>query len=619
MDALNPSQLAATAREHFNAGRLDDAVVSLRQASDGAPTDVGILADLGFACRRAGRLDEALGAFQRAVALDPRYVDAWIHLADVLTDLRRIDPAAEAYFRAIALRPDDPAVYARIAGATDDPSQIDALFARCFELITRSEPSAEMWFQIGFAAQLKGAVDLAIRGYLAALALEGSHFLARNNLGAAYRDTGRIQSAIDCFRQAADLRPELTTPHSNFLYAMHFLPDCDPAELRREHEVWNQRHAEALSASARAHRNDRSPDRRLRIGYVSPNFRQHPVGRFLHSPLACHDRREFEIVCYASVRNPDALTAQLRQSADIWVDALEMSDEALAERICGDRIDILVDLTLHMRDHRLLTFARRPAPVQITWLGYCSTTGVSGIDYRLTDPYLDPPGRHDEWYVERSVRLPRTYWCYQPGIVTDPVNPLPALSRGYVTFGSLNNFCKVSPRALELWARLLAGIPKSRLILHAHRGEHRSRVAATFAAHGVAAERLSFVDTLPLADYFRLYYRVDIALDSFPYAGGTTTCDALWMGVPTVSLVGQAAFARGGLSILGNVGLGDLAVSTPEEYLQAASALAADVPRLSALRNGLRNRLLRSPLMDGPGFARDLQNACRSLWRRWCG
>jgi predicted O-linked N-acetylglucosamine transferase (SPINDLY family) len=625
MDAPTLSQLAEIARGHFNSGRLSEAIAAFQKASAVAPRDAGILVDLGFACRRAGRLDEALDALQHTVEIDPQYVDAWVHLADVLTDLHRFDSSAEAYYRAITLRPDDPAVYARIGDATNDTSQIDALFARCFELIAQSGGSVEMWFQAAFAAQLKGNVDLAIRGYLAALEVDPSHFLARNNLGAAYRDTGQIQLAMDCFRQAADLKPDLTTPHSNFLYAMHFLPACDPVALRREHELWNQQHAAKLSAQMRPHDNDCSPDRRLRIGYVSPNFRQHPVGRFLLAPLACHDHREFEIVCYASVRNPDALTAQLRQSADLWVDALKMSDEALAERIREDRIDILVDLTLHMRDHRLLTFARRPAPIQITYLGYCSTTGLSGIDYRLTDPYLDPidfaqggpPGTHDEWYVERSVRLPRTYWCYQPGIATDELSRLPALSRGYVTFGSFNNFCKVSPGALELWAKLLAGIPNSRLILHAHRGQHRNRVVETFATHGISAERLSFVDTLPLTDYFRLYHLVDIALDSFPYAGGTTTCDALWMGVPTVSLVGDAAFARGGLSILSNVGLAELAVGTPEEYLQTAAALAADVPRLSALRGELRDRLLRSPLMDGPSFARDLQNAYRSLWRRW--
>ena len=341
------------------------------------------------------------------------------------------------------------------------------------------------------------------------------------------------------------------------------------------------------------------------------------MGRFLIQLFAHHDREKVETIAYASVRKPDAITNRLRESCDCWVDALGMSDEALAERVRDDRIDILVDLTMHMRDQRLLCFARRPAPIQATYLAYCSTTGLDAINYRLTDPYLDPPGERDAWYVERSMRLPESYWCYEPGIPTPEVNPLPAARRGYITFASLNNFCKVSPAALSLWSQLLAQTPHSRLLLHAHRGAHRQRVLDLFALRGVLPQRIVFVDTVSLAEYFALYQLVDIALDTFPYAGGTTTCDALWMGVPVISLVGDPAFTRGGLSILSNVGLARFATRSPEKYLEEAAELASDLPRLAELRATLRIRLQQSPVMNGPRFAAGLEACYRSMWTRW--
>jgi predicted O-linked N-acetylglucosamine transferase (SPINDLY family) len=240
------------------------------------------------------------------------------------------------------------------------------------------------------------------------------------------------------------------------------------------------------------------------------------------------------------------------------------------------------------------------------------------MDYRLTDPYLDPPGRDERFYSEQSIRLPETYWCYRPPGETPPVNVLPALEAGQVSFGSLNNFCKVTPLVLAVWSRLLQVVPGSRLLLHAHAGSHRDRVRTSLAEQGISARRLAFADFLPTAEYFGLYQQIDVALDTFPYGGGTTTCDALWMGVPVVSLAGQTAVGRGGVSILSNLGLPELIASSPEQYVRVAAELALDRSRLSQLRATLRDRMQASPLMDAPRFARNVEAAYRTMWQRWC-
>jgi predicted O-linked N-acetylglucosamine transferase (SPINDLY family) len=295
-----------------------------------------------------------------------------------------------------------------------------------------------------------------------------------------------------------------------------------------------------------------------------------------------------------------------------------LSDEQLADAIRQDQIDILVDLTMHMAKGRLLVFARKPAPVQVTYLAYCGTTGLRVMDYRLTDPYLDPPGDSERCYSEQSVWLPETYWCYRPTIEAPPVNGLPALLAGGVTFGCLNNFCKVTAPTLAAWRRLLQAVPGSRLLVHSHPGKHRDRVRDFFTQEGVSPERVTFAGKLPITDYFRTYARIDVALDPFPYGGGTTSCDALWMGVPVVSLAGQTAVGRGGLSILSNLGLTDLVARDCEQYVRIAADLANNLPRLGELRATLRARMQNSPLMDTPRFAGNIEAAYRAMWQRWC-
>jgi predicted O-linked N-acetylglucosamine transferase (SPINDLY family) len=515
---------------------------------------------------------------------DWRDAEEWHRLGVAAYQHGNHQAAAEHIGRAIALRPDQAIFHSNLGNVLKD----------------------------------LGQPDNAVASYERALELNPDLALVHNNLAVALSAQGNLDDAIGSYRRALELNPDLVQAHSNLLYSLNFCPGYDARSVYEEHRRWDQRYAEPLAKSIQYHVQDRSPHRRLRVGYVSPDFRQHPVGLFMLPILARHDPENFEIYCYSSVARPDEITENCCAHAQVWRSVVGQSDEEVAQAIRHDQIDILVDLTMHMPGNRLLVFARKPAPVQVTYLAYCGTTGLSTIDYRLTDPYLDPPDGCDRWYSEESIRLPETYWCF-PERGDDPaVGPLPAETAGHVTFGCLNNFCKVTAPTLDAWVRLLVEMPSARLLLHAHTGRHRDRLREQLAQQGVAADRLDFVGYLPTAEYLRAYNRIDIALDPFPLGGGTTTCDALWMGVPVVTLAGEAAVGRGGLSILSNVGLTELVARDVSGYVKIACDLARDKVRLADLRGGLRNQMRKSPLMNARRFTQNVEAAYRQMWQRWC-
>ncbi|MGD0390961.1 MAG: hypothetical protein ABSC42_18605, partial [Tepidisphaeraceae bacterium] len=355
-----------------------------------------------------------------------------------------------------------------------------------------------------------------------------------------------------------------------------------------------------------------------RIGYVSPDFREHCQSFFTIPLLSNHDRKAFEIFCYADLRRPDAVTQRIRGYAQVWRSILGTTDEEAARKIREDRIDILVDLTMHMAKNRMLLFARKPAPVQAAWLAYPGTTGLSAMDYRLTDPYLNPPGLNDHFYSETSIRLPDSFWCYDPHATEPAVTSLPAQTNGYVTFGCLNNFCKVNEPVLQLWAQVLKTIPRSRFMLLCPEGSHRQALLDLLQREGISPDRIELVAGRPRFQYLEFYHRIDVGLDSFPYNGHTTSLDSFWMGVPVVTLVGQTVVGRAGLSQLTNLGLPEFIAQTPERYVQIATDLAGDLRQLAELRRTLRARMQASPLMDAPRFARNIEAAYRQMWRNWC-
>ncbi|HSZ54051.1 MAG TPA: tetratricopeptide repeat protein [Tepidisphaeraceae bacterium] len=646
------------AQAHYNLGnalmqlgRVDEAMAALQQATSLAPAHADAWFNLGNALHSNGDSDQAIAAYQRAIALRPNWPEAHNNLGSIYHERQDPEQAMRCYRQAAALAPQLPQIRSNLSAVLLEMGQLKEAVAEADRAVALSRDDAHSHFYLANALRQSGDPRAAIESYDRAIALRPEFDEAHANRGSALKDTGQLDAAIEAYRRAIALNPqfgqawaslagalrdageldesiqsyrkaeELTgTPWigGNLLYALHFHPDYDARRIFEEHVRWNQRYARPLAAAIRPHLNDRSPERRLRIGYVSCDLRHHAVGRFMLPLLANHDRGQFEIYCYSDTLRPDAMTDQLRSHASQWRNMLGISDPRFAEQVRQDRIDILVDLSMHARTGRMMAFAQKPAPVQVSYLAYCSTSGLDTMDYRLSDPFLDPPGGDESVYFERTIRLPRTYWCYAEPQIAPPVGPLPALAVGSVTFGCLNTYAKVTEPTLHVWAQILREVPQSRLIVHSLEGRHREKARDLLAREGLDRDRLQFVSYMTGSRYFEQYNQIDIALDPFPYAGGTTTCDALWMGVPVVSLTGKTAVSRGGLSILSNLGMPELVTADPNRYAQIAVELAGDLPRLAEIRGSLRQRVSRSPLMDAAQFARDIETAYRLIWENWC-
>jgi protein O-GlcNAc transferase len=613
-------------------GNFGESIACCRRARELQPDLVEADNNLGNALREHGLLEEAIACYQQALRKRPDYAEVHSNLGNALHDLGRLDEAVASYRRAIELRPDLAEVHSNLGVALGALGQLEEAISSYRRAVELKPDFAEAHSNLGIALREQGQLDEAAGHCLRALQLKPDYAAGHINLGVVYKDQGRLEEAIAAIRRALVLKPDLVDGHSNLLYAMIFCPGYSAAELAAEHRRWDKCHAAPLADHIEPHGNDRSPERRLRIGYVSPDFRNHCQAFFTVPLFAAHDHQNYEIVCYADVPRGDSITDRLRGYADIWRATTGVSHQRLAAQIRADGIDILVDLSMHMARNRMLVFARKPTPVQVTWLAYPGTTGLSAMDYRITDPHLDPPGLFDRDYSEESIRLPDSFWCYDPLVDSpDPaleVSALPALARGHVTFGCLNNFCKVNRAVLKLWAEVLKAVGRSRLMMLANEGSHRRRTLDFFAAEGIGRDRVTFVSQQPRPLYLKQYHGIDIGLDTFPYNGHTTSLDSFWMGVPVVTLCGQTVVGRAGLCQLTNLGMPDLigpdragtelVAATPEEYVRIAAELAGDLPRLAHLRSTLRARMEASPLMDAPRFARNLEAAYRHMWRRWC-
>jgi protein O-GlcNAc transferase len=616
-------QAMELALKHHQAGRLSEAEKIYRQILIHQPKNAEVLSLLSAITFQSGDNHAALELINRAIVIDPGMATYYNNMGWILTEMGRLDQAMTAFRTSLELNPDRAEVHNNLGNVLNSKGQLDEAMAEYLQAIALKSDYAEAHSNLGNVLKSKGQFDQAIAEYHQAIALNPQYAKAHSNLGVALQESGQLDQAIASFRKALAIKPDFHGAYSNLLYGMHFHPGYDARAIYDEHVRWNGRIAEPLKkfiqphAHSDAQRDD--PERRLKIGYVSPDFRKHVVGWNLLPLLREHDHKVLEIFCYSGVLHHDAVTEQIRSCADKWRNIGTVTDERAARMIRNDGIDILVDLTLHMAGNRLLVFARKPAPVQVTYLGYCSTTGQETMDYRLSDPYLDPPETDLSVYTEQTLRLPRTYWCYQPGGAAPDPAPPPALSNGTITFGCLNNFAKVSPAAMDLWSKILLADKQTRLLIHANPGVYLDEVRRRFTDAGISSDRVEFIGRRPSwLDYINTYNRIDIALDPFPYSGWITTCDGLWMGVPVVTLSGQTAAGRGGRSILSNVGLTELIAQTPEEYVAIAVKLASDLPRLAELHRTLRQRMEASPLMDAPSFARNIEAAYRQMWRRWC-
>jgi predicted O-linked N-acetylglucosamine transferase (SPINDLY family) len=629
-------------------GRTDEAIAAYRQAVAAWPSEAGIYNNLGIALRAKGRYEDAIAEYRHALARNPGYAEAHNNLGNALKDLGRLAEAIDAYRRALTLKPDYAEAHHNLGLALlrqDQFPQAAAAFRQAMALrpqyadacnglgsallgqdkieeaiaafrqaLVFKPDYAEGFYNLGTGLLHKGDPDAAIVALEKALALRPDYVDAHNNLAMAFNESGQVEKALASYDRALSLRPDDALIHSNRVYTLHFHLPYDAAALLHESRQWNDRHARPLRDSIRPHDNDRSPDRPLRIGYVSPYFKYQAECFFMMPLLQRHHHAEFRIYGYCDVARPDAMTERLRDRADVWRNIVGQSDEQVAQLVRSDKIDVLVDLTMHMESNRLLVFARKPAPVQVTWLAYPGGTGLETMDYRLSDSWLDPPGA-DPGYTEKTIRLPGGWCCY------DPLSELSfaAIRRpGPIRFGSLNHPRKLNDKVLELWYRLLREVPDSRLLLLIISPSQRQRILDLAKEHEIGADRLEFVERLGREPYLKTYDSIDIALDPLPYNGITTTCDALWMGVPVITQIGVTAAGRAGLSLLHVVGLPDLAAAAPEQFVHIARNLTGDATRLAELRATLRQRISNSPLMDAARFARNMEAVYRDIWRRWC-
>jgi predicted O-linked N-acetylglucosamine transferase (SPINDLY family) len=651
---LNPSFLEA----HNNLGNalrqkgdLAEAVICHCKTLVHNPENAEAHNNLGVALHDQGKLQEGIAHLRRALALRPLYPEAYNNLGNALLDQGQIAQAVDQYRKALELQP-GLAVAARNLGvALQQMGKVGEAVAWYHKALALDPKCGATYNNLGLALQEVGHLEDAVAQHQKAIAIRPEFPEAHNNLGIALKDLGRLEDAIAHLRQALNLRPaypeaynnlgnalkdggvflaeaiesfkkalavnsNYVPAHSNLLFCLHYHPEADPATLFAHHQDWNARHARPLAGERRPFGNRREPGRPLHLGYVSADFRRHPVGYFLAPVFRAHDKAHFRVSCFSMVLRGDDLTARLRAQADAWHSIVGMPDAAVAELIRAEGVDILIDLSGHTAGNRLLVFARKPAPVQVTWIGYFDTTGLETMDYVITDSFLSPLNTPQR-FTEALVRLPPGYVCYQPPAYAPPVAPAPVLTRGAPTLGCFNNLSKVNAQVVALWAQILHRVPEARIVLKAKAlidPPTREAYARRFQEHGIAPDRVALLGSSSHGEYLGAYGDIDLALDPFPFTGGLTTCEALWMGVPVVTLAGPTLVSRMGVSYLARVGLAELIAHSPEEYVDLVVRLSQDPERLAQLRAELRPRMAASPLCDGPSFTRHLEAAYQRMW-----
>lgn len=623
-EASEFSDILLLALDHQQQGRHAEAQAIYTKVLRSKPEHAGALHGMGLLANQLGGHEIGNQLLERAIrAYGPsehssKY-DALTALGDQLHKLKHFDQALTAYLKLIDWLPKSAPARYRCGVCCQEQmkwAEAEIHYRKAVEL---QEDFFDAWINLGLALKAQGRFQEAIGCFEKSISLRPQRFEGHHNLACAFKDQGRMADALVGMRKVAELHPVPREAEAHLLLMLATQENVSPEENLKAHKEWAQKYANPLGDNSLPHGNTRDPERRLRIGYVSADLRRHPVSYFIDPILARHDRSKVEVFCYFNHPNGDEITDKLRRLCDHWRDIPTLSDQDAAAMIRRDGIDILVDLSGHTMRNRLLTFARKPAPIQVTYLGYPTTTGLEAMDYRLSDAYADPVGMTESHYVEKVIRLPNCTWCYQPPTESGEVSELPALKNGYLTFGSLNAFSKVGPSVIALWSKVLQATPRSRILILVRGGRDANpHVLEDFARHGISPDRVDLIRRLPTVDYFRLFHQVDLTLDPFPCNGGTTTSDSLWMGVPTITLAGRVFVSRAGVSLLTNLELTRCIAQTPEEYIKIASDFAANIDQLRTLRLELRERMRQSPLMDAPRFLGHLENAYRTMWLEWC-
>jgi len=594
-----------------DAGQPDAAADLYRRTIQLNPNYAKAHHGLGDVLAGNGQLDEAIDSYRRAVQIKPDFIDAHYGLAYAL--LRNGDTAAavDSYRRVIQLNPGDADAHNNLGIALKTLGRIAEAIESYRESLRLKPNSAVVHYNLGNAQRMIGQLDNAAESYQRAIQLKPDYADAYTNMGVVLAEQGRLDESIAHCRVALKLKPDNPVHPSNLLFALYHHPDTDARQLLMETRQWARLQISDIPSY--------SPPivpmggRRLKIGYLSPFLGMCADAHFIFPLLSHHDRKHFEIFCYSHSIRDDELTERMRSFCDHWLDMRSLGTKQAVERIRGDELDILVVMSRPADDCQMI-MAHRIAPVQITWLTFAScTSGLETVDYRISDPYLDPPGMDESVYAEKTVRLPETAWSYDPLIESPPVKPLPAVANGYITFGSLNRLSKINLAVIETWAEVLRRTPNSRLHILANPGNHRQRLLDQFSGAGIEPGRIEFIDRQSRMEYLKQYDRIDLTLDTFPFGGHTTALDSLWMGVPVVTLEGRTSVGRAASSALHNLGLSQLVARTAEEFVSMAAGLAGDLKTLAELRSGLRQRMQKSALTDGARFARYMENIYRQL------
>lgn len=612
----------------FNIGRLqhrmgdmDAAVDSLERMTVLVPDDLPALVALGGLYLRQANDTAAAKAFQSVLEMDPDHTEANWHAGCLAQRAGEIDRALNHFERVLKRDPGHAGAAVRIAVILSDRGRNRAALKRLEDVAGCGIAPPALWDAMGRVRRRLGQVTAAIGCFRRAVDAEPERAAAWNNMGNALKDAGRLPEALTAFETAVDLAPGFAAARSNLIFALNYLPIPDPVRRDDALKAWWQAIGAAVSGQG-GHDVTPDPHRKLRVGYVSPDFCNHAVSRFFLPLIHHHDRTRVSVTCYAESRRTDETTDAIRKLADGWVDTRGMDDTALADRIADDRIDILVDLAGHTAHNRLPVFARKPAPVQVSWLGYPGRTGLPAMDYRIVDDETDPATGDADGGRETPVRLPGGFLCYAPpAAAPDPSDP-PVMGAGHVTFGSFNNLAKANDEVVALWSRILTRVPGARLLLKSYQladAECRERLLAGFRRRGIDDDRITLLDYVTdYGGHMACYNQMDIALDTFPYNGTTTTCDALWMGVPVVTLTGTVHRSRVGRSLLARVGRTDWAADSADAYVRKAVALAADRSGLRAIRRSLRGVMAVSRLCDGARLAAEMEAAFTGIWAHWC-
>lgn len=601
--------------------RYEDAVANFRKAIRLSPGLAEAHNNLGNSLRALREYDGSIAALEQAILLRPEYAEAFNNLGNVYHDKGEYDQAMRAYDRALQLNPSYAEATHNIANVFMHLKYFDRALEYCARALALRPRFTDALLTRGLVQRELGQLTEAEASFKQALEIAPGDAIVLMNMSGIILDLGRVQESIDYARRVLAQHP-ISVHYQNYLLSLHYLSGVKPQECYEEHLRWAQMEMSNRKSSLKPFKAS-TPNKKLRIGYVSPDFWHHPVAKFIEPMLVDRDRNAFEITCYANLKNQDDLTRRFEESADHWRNITGLKAQAISDLIQTDEIDILVDLSGHTGFNQLGVFAMKPAPVQVTYLGYPDTTGLKTVDYRISDAWADPPGLTERYHTEQLLRLPNTFLCYQPMPDAPAVDALPAVTNGYITFGSFNNLAKISDEAIALWASVLHAVAHSRLFLKTKQladAQARGLLLKRFAAAGINPERIELASWVAnQGGHLAAYGKVDIALDTYPYHGTTTTCEALWMGAPVLTLAGAVHVSRVGVSILNNVGFPELVAETPEEFLNRAVDLARDLPKLAHMRATLRAQMQGSPLCDAATFVKNMESAYREIWLTYCG